>query len=716
MRTGLVSRRTVGRRSVAVLGAVVLLVALSAAPARAHAALVSSEPAAGQRLATTPALVVLRFTEPLNGRLSRVVVTDPNGQQFRGGASGPEELGVRLLTNAPGVYRVAWATVSVVDGHTLHGGFAFGVGVAVGGAGQSGGQAAGGAGTGPRRQDVLIAAGRAAEDAALLVAVGMLLLVGLARLDPRLPAVRPPVRVALAVALSAGLAVVLAEAAAASAVHGLSPAGMAAYLTSGLAGWARLSRVALEAVALSVSSPLSARGRRRAWPAVTLAVALAVVALAASGHAEGATPAWWGVTADAAHLLAAGLWAGGIVALATMRLQQEPLGWTGPQGRALLTRFSPVALGAFVASAGFGVVQALQQVGTLRSLLGSSYGQVLGIKVLAVAAMVPLSVRAWRRRPVLRTEAALGLTAVALAALLAAYPLPPARLARAEAQARQPAPDPALPRPGDLTMGGHVGPVLVGLTIRPGSPGRNDLLVYLLPPEGELAAATIRVAVAVDGHGVPVEQCGPACRRSTAALVPGARVDIALAGAGGGQGAGVARFRLPLLPAPDGSALLERMQQRMHHLATLRYTEVLSSGLGGSPLHSAYQQQAPDRLRVQTSTGSQSVWVGSTYYVQRHPGEGWIAQPGGTPYTVPSFVWDYLPTQLLDPRIVGTARVDGVAAKVLAFYGPTGSSPIWFRLWVDADGLVRRAEMRAPGHFMDQRYAQFNVPLVIVAP
>lgn len=83
---------------------------------------------------------------------------------------------------------------------------------------------------------------------------------------------------------------------------------------------------------------------------------------------------------------------------------------------------------------------------------------------------------------------------------------------------------------------------------------------------------------------------------------------------------------------------------------------------------------------------------------------------------MPSFVWDYLPTQLLDPRIVGTARVDGVAAKVLAFYGPTGPSPIWFRLWVDADGLVRRAEMRAPGHFMDQRYARFNVPLTIVAP
>ena len=536
MRTSLVSPRTVGVRSIAVLGAVMLL-ALSAGPAEAHATLVSSDPAAGQRLATAPALVVLRFTEPLNGRLSRVIVTDPSGQQFQGGAAGSEELQVRLLTNAPGSYRVVWATVSVVDGHTLHGGFAFGVGVPVGGAGRPGAHAEDGAGTGPRLADVLIAAGRAAEDAALLVAVGMLLLVGLARLDRRLPAMRPRVHVALAVALTAGLAVSLAEAVAASAVPGASVWGMAAYLTSGLAGWARLSRVALEAVALSLSLPLSARGRLRAWPVVALVVSLAVVALAASGHAAGATPAWWGVTADAVHLLAAGLWAGGIVVLATVRLQQGPLGWTGPQGRALLARFSPVALGAFVVSAGFGVVQALQQVGTVGALLGSSYGQVLGIKVLAVAGMVALSIRAWRRRPVLRTVAALGLTAVALAALLAAYPLPPARLARVEAQARQPSPDLALPRPGDLTMGGHVGPVLVGLTVRPGTPGRNDLLLYLLPAEGELAASTIRVAVAVDGHGVPVEQCGPACRRSTAALAPGALGGWSPAARGGGPAA-----------------------------------------------------------------------------------------------------------------------------------------------------------------------------------
>jgi copper transport protein len=703
--------RTVGGRSIVTLGVAVMLLLLARTPAEAHAVLVAAEPAAGQRVATAPALVVLRFNEPLNGRLSRATVTDPDGQQFQGGAWGTTELRVRLLSNAPGVYRVAWATVSVVDGHTLRGGFAFGVGVPVGG-----GQAGGGAGTGPGLRDVVVAVARAAEDAALLVAVGMLLLVGLVRRDPRLPQVRPRVGVALAVALAAGLAVVAAEAAvaAATAVHGLAVRGMAAYLTSGLAGWARLARVALEALALLLWLPWpSAWGRLRAWrwPALLLAVALAVVALAAAGHAAGATPGWWGITADAAHLLAAGVWAGGILALATVRVRQ---GWSGPRGRALLARFAPVALAAFLLSATFGLVQAVQQVGTVRLLLASSYGRVLGVKALAVAAMVPLSLRAWRRRPTIRAEAALGLTAVALAALLAAYPLPPARLARAEAQAARPAPNPAMPGPGDLTLGGHAGPVLVGLTIRPGTPGRNDLLVYLLPPEGEQAAARLPVAVAVDGRPVQVQACGPSCRRSVATLAPGARVQIALAGQA--RGAGVAAFRLLLLPAPDGSALLRRLQARMHHLATLRYTEVLSSGLAGAPLRSSYQQQAPDRLRVQTSAGSSSVWIGRTVYLQRHPGEGWITQPAATPYTVPSFVWDYLPTRVLDPRIVATEQVNRVATKILVFFGPSDSAPIWFRLWVDADGLVRRAEMRAAGHFMDQRYDDFDAHLAIQAP
>src|SRR6266540_2826973 len=92
----------VSMRSIVVLGLIAALVGLSGEPAGAHAALVSSDPAAAQRLATTPALVVLRFTEPLNDRLSRATVIGPDGQRFQGGASGPGELRVRLRSASAG--------------------------------------------------------------------------------------------------------------------------------------------------------------------------------------------------------------------------------------------------------------------------------------------------------------------------------------------------------------------------------------------------------------------------------------------------------------------------------------------------------------------------------------------------------------------------------------------------------------------------------------
>ena len=67
------------------------------------------------------------------------------------------------------------------------------------------------------------------------------------------------------------------------------------------------------------------------------------------------------------------------------------------------------------------------------------------------------------------------------------------------------------------------------------------------------------------------------------------------------------------------------------------------------------------------------------------------------------------------PRIVGAERVDGVRTEVVAFAG-TGSLSIWFRLWVDGEGLVREAEMRAQGHFMNHRYFDFDAPIEIEPP
>jgi len=57
-----------------------------------------------------------------------------------------------------------------------------------------------------------------------------------------------------------------------------------------------------------------------------------------------------------------------------------------------------------------------------------------------------------------------------------------------------------------------------------------------------------------------------------------------------------------------------------------------------------------------------------------------------------------------------------VRTTEIAFAGGSSDLPVWFRMWVDASGLVHRAEMRAPGHFMDHRYFDYDAPITIEPP
>jgi hypothetical protein len=127
-----------------------------------------------------------------------------------------------------------------------------------------------------------------------------------------------------------------------------------------------------------------------------------------------------------------------------------------------------------------------------------------------------------------------------LAALLAVSPLPP----RPTPTATAPAQDggAALPRAGDLTLAQPAGEVLVGLTIRPARPGRNQLLLHLLPLDGEQAAGRLPVAVQLAGSTITPQPCGPACRHATATLHGGEPLRVVVGGAGGGAQAAVDRL------------------------------------------------------------------------------------------------------------------------------------------------------------------------------
>lgn len=662
--------------------------------ALAHAGFVSSRPQPGSVLGSAPGVVTLEFSEPLNEKLSRAKVTAPDGQSFDGIASGSGMIRVSVSTNLQGIYRVEWTTVSTVDGHTLRGSFAFGVGVSPGEGSE------GGVSGEPANLDLLLAVGRAVEDAGLLLAIGMLLIGRLGRRAPSLGWVRLRVRPVLAVALVAGTSVVVGEALVAAPSP--SAGAVATYLTTGLTGGSRLGRPFVEAAALGLSF---------VWARALMAPVVGALALlAAAGHAAVVRPAWWGIGVEAVHLVSAGLWAGGILALAFLR---PPDGWLGEAGRRLLERFTPVAVSAFGVTAATGAVRGVQEVGNVRDLVTSSYGLVLLAKVLTVAVMVQLSVLAWRRfLATPRLEGAIALLVVAAAALLAAFPLPPARVTALEGAAEEATSVRGLPSEGDLTLGGDAGQVLVGLSLRPGAPGPNEVLVYLLPLEGERAASGLRAVVEVDGRPLELRQCGDTCRRTTARLDGGERVAVRVAGAVGGR----AIFRLPDLPAPEADELVAEMIARMHELTSFRLDETLSSGLAVVRSTSAFQ--APDRMRgevMQDGGGSETVWVGPARYTRELPNGSWAVQKGGPPPMVPSFIWDFF-RPFLDTRIVGSEPEGSTPTRVVAFFGEGGSIPVWFRLWIDDVGLVHRAEMRAQGHFMDHRYFDFDAQIHIEPP
>jgi putative copper resistance protein D len=137
-------------------------------------------------------------------------------------------------------------------------------------------------------------------------------------------------------------------------------------------------------------------GRSLSWrvPAAVLAAAF-VGALAWAGHG-GATPGNPGiihVTADVLHLVAAGAWLGGLVPFVMLLgylRRSDRDGWTTIAGL-ISHRFSNLgifAVGALIVS---GVINAWFLVGNVEGLTGSSYGNLLLLKIVLFVGMILLA-------------------------------------------------------------------------------------------------------------------------------------------------------------------------------------------------------------------------------------------------------------------------------------------------------------------------------------
>lgn len=101
---------------------------LSAPPAAAHDAIISSDPVDGTELTTSPAQITLTFNNDLSTLGGQIVVADAAGATVASGepvVTGPTAV-LTLPTLANGAYSVTWRAVSS-DSHPIEGTFAFSV-------------------------------------------------------------------------------------------------------------------------------------------------------------------------------------------------------------------------------------------------------------------------------------------------------------------------------------------------------------------------------------------------------------------------------------------------------------------------------------------------------------------------------------------------------------------------------------------------------------
>lgn len=130
---------------------------------------------------------------------------------------------------------------------------------------------------------------------------------------------------------------------------------------------------------------------QRTW--ATLLTAAALFTFAASSHAAAASGSAWAIAADFTHLIAAAVWAGGLIFLALLllqlhRRQAEP---DPVQMVPLLKRYSLSAQIAVFLLALTGLLSSFVQLPSAASLFATTYGRVLLIKLIIVAAILALA-------------------------------------------------------------------------------------------------------------------------------------------------------------------------------------------------------------------------------------------------------------------------------------------------------------------------------------
>ena len=542
-----------GRRIGAALSLVLLLCAAflltGSAPAAAHSFLVSTTPGQGERLRGSPESVVLDFSEAVDAATVELAVRDARGSAVD--AAPPELIpgALSIRSSLPqlddGIYVVSWQAFSDVDGHGSFGEHSFAVGE-VGGDALPATTTSSSGGWSGTVASWLFFAGFAAAAGSLVVQ----LLSG-----ERAGCERTAVRAGMVTALAGAV---------------LSWAELALDATSSGVVLAAVT-VALVSVATSVHGVV-----RRSGIPLGLLIAAAATWSARSHAASIAGVA--GAVADTIHLVAGGIWVGALVAIVA-RLWRSDL--RSEPARAVLRRYSRLALGLVLVLAGAGVVSAFQLVPTWDQVWSTGYGRLLVAKtVLFGAALVLAAVARWsgigagRLRQLRRSTTAEGAVVVAVLVLagVLANVSPPVPASAAEALL---GPPPLVgPVARDAGLAGQ-------LNVEVAADGRRiDLRVF--SPSGPVPGTEVSVAV-LEPDGAEVDllprPCGPGCFTQALALSAGT-TGVRFTASARGWASGTYEASLVWPPGAVAADRLDEVLATMRAVPNLAVLETVDSGPG----------------------------------------------------------------------------------------------------------------------------------------
>ncbi|GAA2653480.1 copper resistance CopC/CopD family protein [Streptomyces vastus] len=385
-----------------------------AAPVSAHAALTGSDPQQGAVVDEAPTQVSLTFSEKVAMSDGSVRVLDPKGKQVDTGKTtdlGSNTYAVNLHEGLPdGTFTVTYQVVSA-DSHPVAGAFTFSVGAPSKTTVSLSDQEAGGG-----------VVGGLYGFARYMSYAGFVLFVGGAAFVlacwQRGAGVRPMQRLVVSgwLALTAAtLAMLLLRGSYIGSgkvgdIFDLSLLSQVLQTKTGAALVSRLLLLAAGALFIAVLfGAFEKREDEKEKQDLTFGLAIggSVVAAGLAGtwalaeHASTGIQTGIAMPVDVLHLLAAAAWLGGLSALLVALYRAPSI------ESSAVRRFSGVAFGSVAVLAATGIYQSWRQLGSWSALTGTSYGQLLLVKIGLVAVLVGVAwiSRRWTARLISAPEA-----------------------------------------------------------------------------------------------------------------------------------------------------------------------------------------------------------------------------------------------------------------------------------------------------------------------